>query len=567
MNATQPENNELTLEQKLGIFEDLAYQLAGDVVVAPLVDGKPNFDARLDDLRLVSYRNSDLENTADIERLCILTANFDIHTRNSADASAAFVTYLDLDTNLATHRQVRGSQDSTVRCLAALRRGLNGKPMQLEPEAPANDNEPQESRTLPAVPKMCADPLSPESAGGLLADIATWITETAIVPVPELSMVSAIALVAGMFGNRLLGPTKSGLNLYLTTLMGTAGGKGHPPKAIRKLAELSGKQGAVTNGDHTSYAALERTLRRNPSTVITMDEFGITLQDVNGKHTSSPAASIRKFLLAVYDQADAIFDGRIYASDEAKKDDSSIVGPALTVLGITTPETLFAGLSEASISDGFINRFLFVTGTAPKIIRPPKLLRNDSVPAPLLSSLKDANESSPRGNGLGGKYVVPIDGGEDGAAYRRWLEVFNWQHSPAWTATEQGINGRAAENAIKLATIRAVSRNAKEPVVSIEDVEWGWAIVYASINLVTSGAEKHMSASPAEALRKAIIAALAEAPNDTLAFSKLLERRGVRGAQHYELEGALRWLTEAERIRDVSGRKVPGKGSKFVLTA
>lgn len=434
------------------------------------------------------------------------------------------------------------------------------------PSLPANDNEPQEARALPIAPSMCADPLSPAAAGGLLADIATWITETAIVPVPELSMVSAIALLAGMFGNRLLGPTQSGLNLYLATLMGTAGGKGHPPKAIRRLAELSGKPGAITNGDHTSYAALERTLRRNPSTVVTMDEFGITLQDVNGKHTSSPAASIRKFLLAVYDQANSIFDGRKYASDESKKDDSPIVGPALTVLGITTPETLFAGLSEASISDGFINRFLFVTGAAPKVIRAPKLLRDDHVPQPLISALKDAHAACPLGNGLGGKYIVPIDGGEDGGAYRRWREVFDWQHSPAWTSTEQDINGRCAENAIKLATVRAVSRNPSSPLVSTEDVEWGWAIVHASVALVTSGAEKHMAASPAEALRKAIVAALAEAPNKTLAFSKLMERRGVRGAQHYELEGALKWLTDAERIRDLSVRKTPGKGSKFVLT-
>jgi len=97
---------------------------------------------------------------------------------------------------------------------------------------------------------------------------------------------------------------------------------------------------------------MERTLRRSPSTAIVMDEFGLTLQDINVVHCNSVAASIRKFLLAVYDQANSVFDGRIYASAETKKDAEPIAGPALTVFGMTAAETLYAGLSEASISDG-----------------------------------------------------------------------------------------------------------------------------------------------------------------------------------------------------------------------
>ncbi len=166
---------------------------------------------------------------------------------------------------------------------------------------------------------MHANPFTPEAAGGLLGDLARWITSTAIIPVPELSLAASIALLAGIFGKRALTPTKAGINVYMTTLLGTAGGKGHPPKAIRAIADKAGTMGAVTNGDPTSYAALERILRKNPSTVVVMDEFGITLQDVNAKHKNSVAAGIRKFLLAVYDQANSVFDGRVYASAELRR--------------------------------------------------------------------------------------------------------------------------------------------------------------------------------------------------------------------------------------------------------
>ncbi len=201
-----------------------------------------------------------------------------------------------------------------------------------------------------STPPMHPDPFTPEAAGGLLESIATWVTDTAIVPVPELSLAASIALLGGSFGNLAIGPTNAGVNIDLTTLLATAGGKGHPPKAIRGLGDLCGAQGAVSNGDPTSYAAIERMLRRSISTVVTLDEFGITLQQINGRNQNSTSASIRKMLLAIYDQSNSVFDGRIYASSETKKDDGPLVGPALTVLAMTTPSTLYAGLSAASVS-------------------------------------------------------------------------------------------------------------------------------------------------------------------------------------------------------------------------
>ncbi len=40
---------------------------------------------------------------------------------------------------------------------------------------------------------------------------------------------------------------------------------------------------------------------------------------MNGRNKTAASASIRKFLLAVYDQANGAFDGRQYAQEETKK--------------------------------------------------------------------------------------------------------------------------------------------------------------------------------------------------------------------------------------------------------
>lgn len=454
---------------------------------------------------------------------------------------------------------------------AAAERLVAGFLRKKEPVA-ANDNSPsaEPPRVLPQIPPMCQDPFALSSACGLLAEIADWITTTAIIPVPELSLTSAIALLGGMFGDRALGPTRSGLNLYLATVMGVASGKGHAPKSIITLASNAGRPGAVTNGDPTSYAAIERMLRKNISTVVVMDELGVTLQDVNNRRSNAASASIRKFLLTIYDQADSVFHGRQYASDETKKDDSPLIGPALSILGMTTPDTLYAGLSDDSLSDGFLSRFVFIEGEGPDEITAPKLNRSVTLPKGIIAKLKLAYDTFPKAEKgtfqtQTPKVQIPFSGDEGGEAYLRWTQVFDWQHAKIWTPREYHVNGRAAENTVRLATIRAVSRRPSDPVITVDDVEWGWAIVYRSIAVITAGVEEHMAGSIAESLRKAIIRALSQAKEKTLPWSQLLQREGVSQADSEEVAKSLTWLIETGKVADLSGRSKPGARASFKL--
>ncbi|WEX07386.1 DNA-primase RepB domain-containing protein [Chelativorans sp. AA-79] len=449
---------------------------------------------------------------------------------------------------------------------AAVIKGLLSK---ARPTA-ANDNDlDAPARKVPTPPTMHPDPFNPDAAGGLLRDISRWITETAIIPVPELSLTAAIALIGGMFGDKALGPTRSGLNVFMATVMGVASGKGHAPKSIIHLANAAGRPGAVTNGDPTSFAAIERMLRRNASTVVVMDEFGLLLQDVNSKRANSASASIRKLLLAIYDQADAVFHGRQYASADAKPDDSPIMGPALTVLGMTTPTTLYAGLSEDSLSDGMLSRFVFIEGQGPEEIRPPRLNREVRIPRQLQVDLQRAVGEFPKGdNPLGiNKVVIPFDGGEYGKAYNLWADIFRWQSNRGWNEREYNVNGRAAENTIRLASIRAVSRNPADPAITADDVSWGWGIVHRSIQIVTEGVDRHMSGSTVEALRKAVVRALEKSNDRTLPWSFLLQREGVSAARQDEVAEALSWLIDTGKVKELTGKAKPGPRCRFQLVA
>jgi hypothetical protein len=431
----------------------------------------------------------------------------------------------------------------------------------------ANDNE---ETTRLFLPKMHPAPFTSQAAGGLLSEISDWITSTAIIPVPELSLAASIALLAGIFGDRALGPTKSGVNLFMTTVMGVASGKGHAPKSIIRLATLAAKPGAVTNGDPTSYAAIERMLRRNKSTAIIMDEFGITLQDVSSRQKNPAAASIRKFLLAIYDQADSVFHGRQYASEDTKKDNEPIEGPALTVLGMTTGHTLYNGLSEDSLREGFVSRFIFIEGNHPETINPPRLSEAKDIPSGLVDNLRQASMVFPKSEGnLGGaftKHIVPFDNGEEGDGYKRYAEVFLWEHWRGWTQRQRNVNGRASQNTIRLATIRAIARDQSKPLILAEDVEWGWAIVHQSILVITAGVDRHMSGSIAEALRKAVTEALRNAKNQMLPWSQLLQREGIsQAASEKDVSDAVAWLIETGHVENLSGEKKPGARMSFRL--
>jgi hypothetical protein len=426
----------------------------------------------------------------------------------------------------------------------------------------ANDNKPD----LPRTPAMHPDPYNPSAVGGLIGDIARWITSTSVVKVAELSLASSIALLAGIFGSRALTPTDSGVNIYATTIVKTAGGKGRPPNAIRALADKA-VPGAVSNGDPTSYAAFERILRKNSSVVTVMDEFGLTLQGVNSKKQDPAAASIRKFLLAIYDQANSSFDGKAYASADTKKDDSPIEGPALTVLAMTTAETLYKGVSRESVTDGFLNRFVFVEATPdPEGIKPPDLRANNSPPARLVADLQKAVTSFPvaapaPGKSAKVKHRVPFDGGIDSPAHKAWEELFLWQHSRAWDETESKIRGRAAENAIRLATLRAISRNPWKPLVTVEDVQWGWALVHRSVSIMDAGV-RNMAGSDQEELRNAIVEALRKAKDGVMYRSRLMRLSGIKHASMPEYTAAMAWLYASGAVIDISDS---GDGSKVMI--
>lgn len=426
------------------------------------------------------------------------------------------------------------------------------KQAEATPEAADNDNAPVAVVDV-AAPRSSVDPFPPQSAGGLIEAVARWTLETGRRPVPEFAMMTAIAFAAGLYGRRFVGPTGVGLNVYLVGLGQSALGKGHPLKALRTIANDCSMLHMVAAGVPTSDSAVERILRKLPSQVLPLDEFGLLMQAVNGRGATAWGATVRRALLELYSLSTDMWMGKQF-SDPKRPDPEPLHCPTLTLMSVTTPTTFYDGLTESNLSDGFLNRMTVIHATempdrqeaAPIMTAPPSLV----------AAIKRAEEDARPSGFAGAAYRDPNQKPKmaaipwaDESAKKEWLGIEDWQISQIEErAGHEGIVGRAAEQTQKLATLRALSRDGKAARVTRSDVEWAYAIVQRSIDCLDRGVRDFMSGSEFEAVMKSILAALRRAKGGVLARSVLLRQRGVSKVDTRTVNGALDRLVETGEV-------------------
>lgn len=404
---------------------------------------------------------------------------------------------------------------------------------------------------------------------GLLGDIARFSISYAFRPISEFAQISALAVLAPLFARRFATPTGGGLNLYLIGLAPTGSGKEAliaAPQAVLQAADLGHLAGA---GDFTSDSAIELAIRARPNFLAPIDEVGEFVGSAQHKMAASFSRTIRKALLDLYGKSrpDGRWTGKQKAEIDNDKANDPVYSPSLSILGASTSEGFFSALTEANLADGFINRLLVVQGgkPLPRNLDPVRL----AVPETVITALKAAYEAGDAGNlsSLASRtatmrpkmQTVPW---ADDAAQTDWLTICDWQDE-AEEAGRGGITGRAAEQALKVATLRALARNPHEPAVTGGDIKWAWELVRTSIEALEQAAAANMGASDFELLVQAIERAVIDAGPQGIAWSKLNERRGVTKHTPKMVEAAVQRLVEREvvRVGIMSGPKGgrPGK--------
>lgn len=347
----------------------------------------------------------------------------------------------------------------------------HGQPTTLSPD--------QGSSTRPPVPLVSSgERLS--FPPGFVGQIADYIYRTSSRPVQEVGIAAALALAAGVCG-RQFNISNTGLNLYLILLAKTGVGKEGATSGIERLiASVRDEVPLVDDflgpGDFASGQAIYRTLDTKPCFVSVLGEFGLKLQSLSEAGPSSTwATTMRRALLDVYGKSGK--GGVVFPSaySDSEKNTKLLYSPAMTLLGESTPDTFFAGLSLQHIADGLVPRFLSIeyTGDRPKRNRgafaKPERWMSDRLADLVSTNLTMRNNQSWADVGVDPGAEKLLDAWDE--------EVDQRINAPTTVDTLRELWNRAHLNALRLAGVLAAADRPHNPIVNEEEARWAIGVV------------------------------------------------------------------------------------------
>ena len=324
---------------------------------------------------------------------------------------------------------------------------------------------------------------------------------TAISPQPFLSLAAGICLIGTLAGRRYRTTTDLRTNIYAVGVADSGAGKDHARKQIRKCLYAANLVKYLGGSDIASGAGMRTAMARHPSMLFQIDEFGDWLHDVLGDKAAAHRKQIAANLKELYSSANSIWTGAEYA-DQSKlgRPREDVHQPNACLYGTTTPGQFWHAIAGASLNDGLMARILlFVSPCSYPDEREPDLAE----PSEALIAALQAVASGPEGVGgnlgslmLAATAPIPLTVPEtpDAILARRALrqEQLDMQRKAEGTYVT-AIAGRLAENAMKLALIRAVARDPQAPTIGADDVSWGRALAMHCVNTLLRDASRHVA--------------------------------------------------------------------------
>lgn len=384
-------------------------------------------------------------------------------------------------------------------------------PQEDPPLAPAvwNITRAMQARLRKAAPpaEVTTELMDAPGALGLFVD---YCDRTAISPQPFLALAAGIAMVGALAGRRYRTSTDLRTNIYVVGIADSGAGKDHPRKQSRRCLHAANAAHYLGGSDIASGSGLRTALIRHPAMLFQIDEFGDWLAEILGERASTHKKQIASMLKELYSSASMPWAGIEYAN-QSKRDGQpreDVQHPHCCLYGSSTPGQFWGSVAGANLHDGLLARMiLFVSPCSYPDEREPELA---DPPPDLIAALQAiaAGAGADPGNltafpqpmphdAVPEPYTVPETPGATEArrALRQHQLTQQRQHEGTYVTA---IAGRLAENAMKLALVRAVSRHPARPVIQADDVAWGRALAQHCVDTLLREASRHVADSDYE---------------------------------------------------------------------
>ena len=377
-------------------------------------------------------------------------------------------------------------------------------------------------------------------AVGALGMLANYITETAYSPQPILDLGASICALGTLAGRKYKSPTGLRTNMYVVGLADSGAGKDHARGIIDKIFSENLGEAQRLGGDKiASGAGLLSAIKRCASILFQIDEFGAVLQGIaNRQKAPQHLAEILHYLTQLFTTSNGTFRGIEYANQKERPREE-IVNPCLSIYGTTVPSNFWKALESNSAVDGSLARFIVCESALnyPDIQNPVE----KEPPFELIDLLKRISASI---GGVGGHLhgtltpeLMTVAYSDEATKMIRDLQVETLNRQRTLEGTQYtAFVARRMELIIKVAMIQAIGLNPENPVIGIEDVNFGMNIVDPSIKLMIDGVERYVADNIAEGYAKRVIEILRKAPNG-LSKSELYHKTHFLGRDR---ENALR---------------------------
>lgn len=354
---------------------------------------------------------------------------------------------------------------------------------------------------------------------GAMGQFVRHVIATAPSPQPWLTLGAALAMFGAAAGRRYAGPSGLRTNIYSIGVADSGGGKDFPLRETIRLMIDAGLTTHVGSSKIASGSGLITAITRNPSIYFPLDEVGFLMSAAaDRKRAPKHLTEIMDNLTEFYSMAGATFLGTAYANDKEKPREV-IEQPCLCLFGVTTPGVFWNSLSSGNVQDGSLARMLIFESDN-HYPDPQFDAGHADFPIALIEAVEaiargaEGHNPFPMGNAAAivpKPYSVPYADAEAEQLARdmrsRQIEMLRSHQGTQMT----GIIARLAENASKIALIKAITDNPAAPAIHAADLAWGMSIARRSVETLMQAVNERVADSEYEATMKRVHKVIADA--------------------------------------------------------